>query len=212
MIRYNKYFPDMTEERFVRFKTSPVFETFREQLIVSAREKIQTPPPYVRFTELNMFNVNGDRKTFERVFSEYQTRIGLFAMAYLLTEDEVFLPHLADVLWSFCDFETWSLQAHCNFEDTVARREHIDLAAATQGLIIAEILYLFEDKLPERLTKRVHFELRERIVDAFTNRQYHWYFNTRNNWAAELPLACSAFIFMRLPPRKSKNSFPCFEA
>ncbi len=184
MIRENKYLPSMTEERFERFKTDPYFKSFRENLLKEAREKVATPPPYVRFSELDLFRVNGDRKTFENVFAEYQHRIGLYAMAYLLTEDQVFLPHLADILWSFCDFETWSLQAHCNFEDTVARREHIDLGAAMQGLIIAEILYLLEDKLPERLTKRVHHELRARIVEAFKKRQYHWYFNTQNNWAA----------------------------
>lgn len=184
MIRYNKFFPEMTEERFERLRTDPYFAKFRENLISTARDKAQTPPPYVRFTELNLFNVNGDRKTFERVYAEYQNRIGMYAMSYLLTEDEFFLPHLADILWSFCDFETWSLQAHCNFEDTVARHEHIDLCAATDGFNIAQILYLLEDKLPERLTRRIHHELRVRIIDAFKNRQYHWYFTTQNNWAA----------------------------
>ena len=208
MIRYNKYFPDMTEERFERLKSSPVFASFREKLLDSAKEAVETPPPYVRFSELDLFRVNGDRKTFERVFSEYQNRIGLYAMAYLLTEDEVFLPHLADVLWSFCDFETWSLQAHCNFEDTVARREHIDLAAATQGLIIAEVLYLLEDKLPERLTKRVHFELRERIVDAFKKRQYHWYFNTENNWAAVIASGVFGVYLYEATPEEIEEQLP----
>ena len=184
MIRYNKYFPKMTDERLQSLKIDSSFEGFRKELFKIANEMVNTKPPYVSFSELNLFQVNGDRKTFERVFAEYEHRMGALAAAYLLSEDETYLPPLADALWSYCDFETWSLQAHCNFEDTVARHEHIDLAAASDGFNVAQLLYLLEDKLPERLTKRLHHELRVRIVEAFKKRQYHWYFTTHNNWAS----------------------------
>ena len=183
-MKYSKYLPLLTDEKLESLKTSEAFSAFRRELFQSAEEKKNTTPPYVRFSELNLFAENGDRKTFERVFGDYANRIHIFAAAYLLSEDESYLPHLADALWSYCDFETWSLQAHCNLEDTVTRREYIDLNAASIGAAISEYLYLLEDKLPKRLCLRVHHELRARIVDAFKKHQNYWYFNTTNNWAS----------------------------
>lgn len=203
-----KYLPYLTKESVDRLKNDPVFEELRTELFRIAEEKLAATPLYASFTELNLFAETGDRKTFERVLNDYNGRLHVFPFAYLLSEDEKYLAPLADAIWSYCDFESWSLPAHANMDDSTARREHIDLNAASVGMLLVQILSLFEDKLPRRLCLRVHHELRARIIDPFKKYRDKWYYKTENNWASVIAAGVFCVYLYEAQPLEIASELP----
>ena len=146
-----------------------------------------TEPPVMKFSKLHMYVKNGNREIYERDHEEYETRMHMLFLAYVITEDEKYIEPLADIIWNICDFETWSIPAHVRETlTTEERRRNLDLCSCIMGYRLSEIVYLIGDKLPELVSRRVKDEVRYRVIDSFAaadNGRYFWLTGT-NNWAA----------------------------
>ena len=177
-------FKVFTEEKLTEIRNHPYFKVAREKTIEKADEMLVTEPPRVRFSQIHLYATTGNRSEFETVYFHYCNRMNHLFMAYLFTEDEKYLPELADTIWNICDFETWTLPAHVKETYDIAyRRKFIALFSSRTGRDIATILYYIGDRLPELVTRRAKAEVQYRIIDSFADRE-HAFAKVKHNWAA----------------------------
>ena len=149
-----------------------------------ADELLESDPPRIRFSEINLHAVTGDRATFDRVHKRYFERLNTLYLAYLISEDEKYLPELTDTLWNILNFESWAYPVHIPANASLdKRRRFLAICSTRAGRDIAEIIYYIGDKLPELVVKRAKAELKYRIIDSYA--EYDWPFETvKHNWAS----------------------------
>ena len=180
-------FREFNPEKLEQVRTHPYYKTARETIIERADHYMVTDPPVIKFSKIHLYVENGNREIFERDHIEYETRLHVLFLAYIITEDEKYLSPLADIIWGICDFESWSIPAHVSEKLSIAdRRRNLDLCSCILGYRISEVLYFIGDKLPELVYKRAKAEVRYRVIDSFAecgDNKYHWLTGT-NNWAA----------------------------
>ena len=180
-------FREFNPEKLEQVRTHPYYKTARETIIERADHYMVTDPPVIKFSKIHLYVENGNREIFERDHIEYETRLHVLFLAYIITEDEKYLSPLADIIWGICDFESWSIPAHVAEKLSIAdRRRNLDLCSCILGYRIAEVLYFIGDKLPELVYKRAKAEVQYRIIDSFAecgDNKYHW-LKCTNNWAA----------------------------
>ena len=180
-------FREFNPEKLEQVRTHPYYKTARETIIERADHYMVTDPPVIKFSKIHLYVENGNREIFERDHIEYETRLHVLFLAYIITEDEKYLSPLADIIWGICDFESWSIPAHVAEKLSIAdRRRNLDLCSCILGYRIAEVLYFIGDKLPELVYKRAKTEVQYRIIDSFAecgDNKYHW-LKCTNNWAA----------------------------
>ena len=182
-----KLFKEFNAEKIEQLRTHPYYKNARETIIARADKYIVTDPPVIKFSKIHLYVENGNREIFEKDHIEYETRLHTLFVAYIITEDEKYLMPLADIIWSICDFESWSIPAHVSEKLSVAdRRRNLDLCSCILGFRISEVIYLIGDKLPELVTRRAKAEIQYRIIDSFKDHKderYGW-LKWKNNWAA----------------------------
>lgn len=183
-----KIFREFTEEKLEQIRTHPYYEKARKIIIDRADHYVNTDPPTIRFSKIHLYVENGNREIFERDHIEYETRMITLLLGYLIGRDVKYIMPLADIMWSICDFESWSIPAHVSEELPIEeRRKNLDLCSCILGYRLAEIVYLIGDKLPDLVTRRVKSEVRHRIIESFRDSKgesrYSWLTGT-NNWAA----------------------------
>ena len=183
-----KIFREFTPEKLEQVRTHPYYEKARKTIIERADHYAVTDPPVMKFSKIHLYVECGNREIFERDHVEYETRMLTLFLAYLITEDEKYLSPLADIMWSICDFESWSIPAHVSEELSIEeRRRNLDLCSCILGYRLSEIVYLIGDKLPALVVKRVKAEVRYRVIESFRDcageKRYSWLTGT-NNWAA----------------------------
>lgn len=128
---------------------------------------------------------SGSRKEFEiKYFRLYRWRLTTSAVLYFVYGTDKYYDILVETIWDICNEYSWCLPNHSEDEaDEQSVFDCIDLFAAETGLAMAEILYLFKDKLPARLVRRVKFEIDRRIFQSVERRSFYWE-EAHNNWAA----------------------------
>ena len=183
-----KIFREFTPEKLEQVRTHPYYEKARKTIIERADHYAVTDPPVMKFSKIHLYVECGNREILERDHVEYETRMLTLFLAYLITEDEKYLSPLADIMWSICDFESWSIPAHVSEELSIEeRRRNLDLCSCILGYRLSEIVYLIGDKLPALVVKRVKAEVRYRVIESFRDcageKRYSWLTGT-NNWAA----------------------------
>ena len=183
-----KIFREFTEEKLEQLRTHPYYENARKTIIERADHYTVTDPPTIRFSKIHMYVENGNREIFERDHIEYETRMLTLFLGYLISRDEKYIMPLADIMWSICDLESWSIPAHVSEELSIEeRRKNLDLCSCILGYRLSEIVYIIGDKLPDLVTRRVKTEVRYRIIESFRDckdeSRYSWLTGT-NNWAA----------------------------
>ena len=179
---YNSY----TEEKWNLIKTTPYLEKCRARTIARADDHIVTPPPAIKFSDLHLFATTGDRSRYEAAYFEINNRVDNTFVAYMLTEDEKYLNNLSDEIWNLCNIESWALPAHVKeTADMDYRRGFLELVSCNVGRRLGDIYALVGDKLPELVTRRMKYEVRERIIKPYMNPEYTfgWY-HGESNWAA----------------------------
>jgi hypothetical protein len=137
------------------------------------------------------FKKTGIRLTFERVYFERRRRLAWVAISLLVAEDsDPARSRLAASLVSkFQDiFEevSWALPAHVNWHnDDNSGKEpmRIDLFCAETANLMAEILDVFGEVIPEELQVRVRERLQKAIFENYLSTDFHW-MRITNNWNA----------------------------
>ncbi len=187
-----RIFSQFTEEKWNQVRNHPYFASSVKKICQKAEKYIETEPPRIKFSEIHLYAVTGDRVTFQNVYSNYQDRLETFFFTYLVTKDEKYISYLSDVLWNILDFETWTIPAHVREQDALERRHTwLDLCSSIMGYRISEILYFIGDKLPELVYRRAKNEIRVRIIESYRDHNDFWWHKADNNWSA----VCMGAVF-----------------
>ena len=134
-------FREFSKEKLEQVRTHPYYKNARETLIARADHYSVTEPPVIKFSKIHLYVENGNREIFERDHIEYETRLHALFLAYVITEDEKYLAPLADMIWSICDMESWSIPAHVAETLSIEERRHnLDLCSCIIGYRISEII------------------------------------------------------------------------
>ncbi len=179
------YITGFSEERIEAIKKDPYFSARIENVIKKADLYLESEPQRIKFSDMHLFVTTGNRSNYEKVYNEYNSRVDMYATAYLFTKDAKYLEPLADVIWNICDLETWGLPAHVSEGLTLDnRRRFVELVSANVGRRFGEVLCLVgEENLPELVVKRMKSEVRERIVEGYKNYDF-WWKRGNSNWSA----------------------------
>lgn len=156
----------------------------------------------IPFSLFKLFDTNGKRLEFENKYFERRGRLAAFAiMAWLYQRDED-ISQLEDIIWAICDEYSWSLPAHMYTKSLISTGKrlyrkgkleaveidnsiNIDLFAAETAFALAEIIYMFEDKLSPIVVERGRKEVFRRVLEPYMNYSgmYNWEL-MKNNWCA----------------------------
>ena len=181
------YFKEFNDEKWEQVRTHPYYAKLRENNHALAEKYVNTTPRERKFSDLHLYVTTGNREIYQSVHFEYESRMVTFFLEYMITQDEKYLVHLADAIWSVCDMESWSIPAHVREDLPISeRRRNLDLCSTVIGFRMSEILYFIGDKLPELVVRRARTEIRYRIIDSYkdaTTKRY-WWLKVENNWSA----------------------------
>ena len=135
--------------------------------------------PYSSFV---LYCETGSRVEFEEQYMEHRKMLCAFCAMALLDNDNEWLYKLCDILFAICDEYSWALPAHLVRCQTVEQEETcIDLFASETAFALSEILHIFGEKLPKRVSDRIKLELDRRIIKPYLNNKPKW---GKNNWSA----------------------------
>lgn len=183
-------------------QTSPLHQKYMEKMKKDFEYFEKTPIPVITYSLFRRFYDDGNRIVYEhKYYFKRRERLAKCALLYMVYKEKKYLKMLEDVIWTICDEFTWSLPAHIwgdDFENVSGYRYLIDLFAAETGFALSEIYYLLKEDFSDMLRKRVEYEVKDRIIDAFLNRTQGFPFETKiNNWSAVCAGSVgAAFIYM----------------
>jgi hypothetical protein len=195
-------FPEGNEDEFWSgVRASAAAKPYIEEIRAEGERLLREPIPELTYSLFSMFERNGCRLDFEKVYFERRRRVNTMALLSLLEpEPQPFREALQDALWSVCNEYTWCLPAHLKDSAETdgellfsvdspewSRRERstrIDLFAAETGFTLAEILRLTQSWLPALLRSRIVEEVVQRLFKPFLRHgPYHWE-TAKHNWSA----------------------------
>ena len=145
--------------------------------------------PMVTATQFLAFCRTGDRQAYETPYFARRHMLMGAALAECLADDGTYLDSVIDGLWCICEETTWVLSAH-NGSDHPGRppmnerplpdaaNPYVDLFAAQTAAMLADILYLLEDKLDKvspLIARRVRQEIDRRVVTPFMTHDDFWW-------------------------------------
>ncbi len=169
---------------WTRILNDPYYEKSLKKTVEIADTYIVNPPSRHTFSSMHLFVQTGDRRIFEESYNDLKGRVEILFMAYLITKNEKYLPHLCDAIWDVCNMESWGLSAHVpETESLDKRRCWLELCSCHIGRLFGEILMLISDILPELIVRRMKKEVRERIIESFEKYDFWWY-TSENNWSS----------------------------
>ena len=184
MYKSRNIYREFNDEKLAEIRNHPYYAGARAELISKADAMLESEPPRIRFSKMHLYVTTGDRATYETDYFAYFERLKTLYLAYVITEDEKYLPELADTIWNICDFETWARPAHVNETASIkARKRHLALCSTGACANLAEVLYFVEDKLPELVVRRAKAEIQYRVIDSFAEKKPPFCF-VKHNWAA----------------------------
>ena len=101
--------------------------------------------------------------------------LGRAYLALWLNHPKADLDYLQDLLWAYCDQQTWVMAAH--------EGRHIDLGSASLTASLAEILHVLGDRIEQEVVDRVSDEIDRRTFQVFSEYQHLDGWETvRMNW------------------------------
>lgn len=136
--------------------------------------------------ERRKFYLNGNRNDFEKLY--FKRRDLLSSVAILALRDEDYIPFLEKVITAVCGEYCWALPAHTpgtNEQD----KKVVDLFVAETSFALAEICFVFKDKLSLSLISKVKQEIEARLLKNYCRYEF-WWEKCNMNWAS----VCGGFI------------------
>lgn len=175
-----------------KIKDTAVLATWLKGLCEISKQLTGTEIASYTLSDYTRYYRDGDRTEFEDKYFDRRARLASYALMIFIYRDMGYLPLLEDVIWAICEETTWVLPAHMP-TDSYDYRHFIDLFAAETGSALAEIKYLLNDTLSERVKNRIHKEVQERIIDTYLdeNTAFGWYY-CEINWASVCSSGCAA--------------------
>lgn len=188
-------------------RTSPAYDSLRQELLNFWEENCTEPLTAEKYSTFISYFITGSRTEYQKPF--LVRRRGLCAAALLsllYPENETYFTTLCDFIWAILEEYVWVAPAHMpsSTENVV---HHIDLRAADTAGALAEIDYIFGDRLPPLIRSRIRAEIQRRIFDGYLGEtRYSWEKNTAN-WA---PVCLCGVIsaVLYLCPERMPELFP----
>ena len=179
----------LTKERLETIKTDPYFRAYNAAIIGAADAVLGKPIEVISYQSHMFFYRNGVRN--ETGAGRRRERLAVLAFAYLLTEEQRYLDSLEDYIWAICDEFAWAAPAHLKEEGMQnavpfeTQPQYLDLRAAEQAAIFAELDALLGDALSFRVRRRLRMEVERRVLAPFEGRLHTLFWeNTVHNWAS----------------------------
>jgi hypothetical protein len=130
--------------------------------------------PVLRYHDYQDYFQTGRRELYEVLFQQRLDRTERAALALWLDHPAANLDELQDLLWSWCE-SRWSFPA--------MDPGYIDLVSSRIGRTLAELSWLFRDRLGPRVQERICREIEARILNlALDWRTTDWWTTDGNNW------------------------------
>ena len=177
--------------KFKELRSSPFHVEYINSVKQYYENQLKEEVPQIYYSDFNEFFESGSRKIYSEKYYNPRKRLAAASILYLFYGDEKYLKNICDMIWIICSEITWAVPAHLADVDPKDYRHHIDLMAAETAFLLAEVRYIFEDVLPERIRITVKTEIEDRIFNPFEHREFMWETKT-NNWAA----VCSGTVGM----------------
>jgi hypothetical protein len=150
-----------------------------------------TPLKPLSFSLFRLFETTGNRTAYQGVYFDRRRRLAGLVLTTAIDDTDEYLPSLSDLIWEICNEYTWSLPAHLpvGVEQVRANRvppeQMVDLFAADTAHMLAEIVSLLGERLPDWLHYRVRTEIERRIFQpAFHEVHRFWWETASMNWAS----------------------------
>lgn len=174
-----------------KLKTQEAFDSFVEEAVAEAKRAAAEPVGILPFSQFHLFEKQGTRLEFERLYFDRRRRLAGLVFATLLEETDAYLPALEDMIWEICNEFTWCLPAHLEQGlERVTAFTHkpeavIDLFAAETAHSLAESVYLLEGQLNPWIVYRVRTEIEKRTFRPMYEEpaRFRWESQT-HNWSA----------------------------
>lgn len=194
-------------EAWNRVIGTPERAKFAAAVIGTAEGMKGKPWPELKASQYMEFVRTGSREGYEIPHHERRARLALMVLAECFEGEGRFLNEIIDGLWLICEETTWEHSAHVAEGDWRNRLllpnpayHFVDIYACDTALILAEATYLFENQfnaMTPYLVRRIHKEIRERIVEPIEKREDHFWWhglNNHNTWCSATALGAAMYI------------------
>lgn len=208
----------MKSERklFADLKNKAPRECFRVAAIKAADEALKFELTAMPASLYMQYAKNGNRTNYEGPYLKRRDTLYYLLAGYIYADKEkkeAYANKALDIAWAICEETSWVLPAHNvsagyihdgaplpnTFDHDIPE---VDLFSAATGSLLSFVYYFMKDDLGEisggAVPKRIEFEVRRRILDAFSQREMRWAYSDHvNNWVPWIVsniLGC-AFVF-----------------
>ena len=111
--------------------------------------------PVLKFSDETEYFKNGVRSTFEKYYFLRRHQLAVYGVLSLIyPEREDYFVNLCDVASAICDEYSWQVPAH-RPPDNPNKNDGHSLFAAETGLSLAEIKYIFSERMDPFLISRI---------------------------------------------------------
>ena len=125
---------------------------------------------------------NGVRETYEDKYHAHRLRLSLLVVGQLLENENSnstnkYLNEIANGVWIMCEESTWAYPAHIGFQLPSPGSNNLELNGGEAAKTLAWVKLLLGDQLDHIspvISRRIDYELRRRVFEAFLNQNYWW--------------------------------------
>lgn len=178
-------------ETLQNLRSASHLQAYLSDLQLEADRAQATPLEPLTFSLFQLFETTGDRAAFERVYFDRRRRMAGLVLTTVVDATDDYLSTVNDLIWEICSEYTWSLPAHLPVGidqvrgSRVSPEQTVDLFAAHTAHMLAEVLSLLGERLPEWLHYRVRSEIERRIFQpVFYDPHHFWWESAAMNWAS----------------------------
>lgn len=171
------------ENRWAELRHADHTQPLVEDLIQRAETHRGEPPPPLPASLYLGWQRDGDR-TYQQPSKARLTRLSAFALAECLEREGRFRDSILDYAWALCEQAGWSYPT--NFDDAELvdglpvevppEQRSVEIRKCEIGLLLAELDYLFGDRLHGALRERIRVETDRRLFRPYETRSdFHWF-------------------------------------
>lgn len=159
-------------------------QNFWGQVKAASEVMRKEPMPELREEDFFLFKKTGNRLIYEGEYFGRRKYLTVFGMLAEFEQKQEDIDKLAEIIMELCEERFWALPAHVNF-DTLDETT-IDLFAAETAGTLAEMLWMFQEKLSKDVVEKASQEIVRRVLLPFSEKRpiYSWWEQSDCNWSA----------------------------
>lgn len=140
--------------------------------------------PELKREDFWLYQKTGNRLVYEAAYFGRRKFLTVFGILSEYEDCGEYLEKLSEIITAVCEEEFWALPAHVDFENL--DKNTIDLFASETAATLAEMAYLFYEKLPQKVREHMLEQIVKRVVEPFSNAAfpYSWWETDSCNWSA----------------------------